>query len=105
MSAYEVERRLFAIALAVILSLAMLVTCGCGADGAGDVVSEERFVTETQSNFVTVITDKTTGCQYLMYAGGYGSGLIQLTDQYGHPLLADGYVRGSVTVMSMDEGE
>ena len=105
MSAYEIERRLFITAILVIVSLATFVACGCSTTEVAEAELEERFVEALDTGHLIVITDRKTGCQYLYYKGYKQGGFTQLTDQYGYPLLADGYERGSVTVLSQDYGE
>lgn len=105
MSAYEVERRLLITAMLVIISIAAFVACGCSTTEVAEAEVDERFVEEYETNHLIVITDRKTGCQYLYYKDYKQGGFTQLTDQYGYPLLADGYERGSVTVLSQDYGE
>lgn len=95
------------IVLLALLSVLVLPLIGCSTTAVGEPKiksMEGRFEVERLYGDMTVITDTEEGCQYLYYKFGYGGGLIQLTDKYGNPLLADGYSRCEVG-MSDDDGE
>lgn len=116
MEALRWQRRMYLLAIAVMLASALVSTCGCSTTAVGepedrgmeDRGMEGRFEAETVSSgfnySLTVVTDTEEGCQYLFLKSGYGAGFVQLTDKYGNPLLADGYSRREVG-MSDDDGE
>ncbi len=107
MEALRWQRRMFLLAIAVMLVSCAIATCGCSTTAVGEPEIESmegRFEVEHLFGDMIVITDTKEGCQYLFYRCGYGGGFIQLTDKYGNPLLAEGYSRREVG-MSNDDGE
>ena len=109
MEALRWQRRMYLLAIVVMLVSALVATCGCSTTAVGEPETrgmEGRFEVEQLYYGLVVITDTKEGCQYLFCRGGSGhsGGLVQLTDKYGNPLLADGYSRREVG-MSDDDGE
>ena len=107
MEALRWQRRMYLLAIVVMLVSALVATCGCSTTAVGEPETrgmEGRFEVEQLYYGFAVITDTKEGCQYLFYKRGHSGGLVQLTDKYGNPLLADGYSRREVG-MSDDDGE
>lgn len=110
------QRKMLAFAIMVIVVSLFLAIVACSPSEAEEAERDnlpERFQVTEYSNdsfwvHTVVITDTKEGCQYLLTyrqtgEGGAG-GLVQLTDKYGYPLLAQGYSRNDVGV-SDDDGE
>ena len=102
------QRRMYLLAIMVALASALVTTCGCSTTAVGEPEIESmegRFEVERLYYGLAVITDTKEGCQYLFCKGGGGhsGGLVQLTDKYGNPLLADGYSRREVGMSDDDE--
>lgn len=113
MTAYKMERKLLIAAMLFMLFMTAIATSGCSTTEVAEAEAqshEVRFHTINESDDdvwvnTTVIVDMETGCQYIFAKQAELGGLELLVDQYGYPLLADGYERGSVTVLSQDYGE
>ena len=102
------QRRMFLLAIVVVLASALVTTCGCSTTAVGEPEIESmegRFEVERLNGAMAVVTDTKEGCQYLFCrgSGGHSGGFVQLTDKYGNPLLADGYSRREVGMSDDDE--
>lgn len=98
------ERRMLIVILLLLVG-AFLASCSANA------MQPQRFDTggvERHGNgiLVQVVTDTETGVQYLTWNRGRAGGITPLLDQWGFPLLAEGYDRGHTMVgPSKDIGE
>lgn len=71
---------------AIVVAMLTIVLCGCNsvlADYSPE--NEDRF--KCEAGEVAIVTDTSTGVQYLVWKCGYGGGMCVLVDADGKPLL------------------
>lgn len=98
------ERRMLIVILLLLVG-AFLASCKAEAEQPQrfDTVSAEGY---GDGVLIKVMTDTETGVQYLTWNRGKAGGVTPLLDQWGFPLLAEGYDRGHTMVgPSKDIGE
>ena len=87
-------------AIAVLLAAAVMTACS--ADTGTDSHVPKRFEYSDDACSASVIVDTETGVQYLCVRVCYGVSVTPLLDQWGFPLLAEGYQRGARVGQSQD---
>lgn len=81
------QKRLIAIVILAVMTLALLSSCGYAENGTVVIGAGGRFTVEYYGAGIDVITDTSTGFQYLFYKVGYGGGLTVLLQPDSNPIM------------------